>query len=80
MFYVSDDDLHCDLYIRFTQFDEAIAEIRRRVALPWDHEDNQASCIGWETCERQYWTFEYGASEHEVRKLHVATISAGGVV
>lgn len=83
MYYVIDDDLHYDLHIRFERFDDAVTEIRRRMALPWDDEENQASCIDWETCERQYWIFEYDDSSgtgYEVRKLHVATISAEGAV
>jgi|GEM_PF-804171 len=82
MFYVIEDDLHCDIYIRFDRCDAAVTEIRRRVALPWDDDENQVPCLDWETCERQYWIYECDdskGSEYEGRRLHMVTISAEGV-
>jgi len=83
MYYVVDDDLHYDLSLRFATFAEALAEIRRLAALPWDDEDAQAPCIDWETCERHYVNYEYDDSKgraEEVRQMPVATVSAQGVV
>ena len=80
MRYIVNDDLHDDLYLPYPTIEAAMVEIRRRVALPWDHDDNQAPCASWKTCERQYSIYEYDEETgDECRRLHICTICADGL-
>ena len=57
--FVIEDQLHAELQGEFASFDEALAELRRRASIPWDHEPNLAPCSSWETCGRSYEIVEY---------------------
>ncbi len=85
MTYVFEDDLHFDVTRIFPTVEAAMGEIRRRVALPYEHEDNEAPCVS-PTCGcRRYCIYECGERDlpyagYPGRKVHVCTISAEGVV
>lgn len=84
MRYFVDDDLHFDVTMPFPTVEEAMAEIRRRVALLYEHEDNESPCISPTCGRREYCIYKCEEGDFpfpgEGRKVHVCTISAEGVV
>lgn len=58
---------------------EAIAELRRRAAIPWDERPNVAPCMNWRNCGRRYELIEYDTSGTEVSRKLMLEISAAGV-
>lgn len=82
MFYI-EDEFHCELDGPYTTFEEALAELRRRATVAWDAPPNQAPCMSWQTCGREYHVLEYDGSgdlAKLMRKVHVLDISAKGTV
>jgi hypothetical protein len=66
----------------FDSFDEALAEILRRAAMPWDQYPNRAPCKQWSTCGRDYVIREYDAGTDPwtfIRAVPVVWVSALGV-
>lgn len=77
-----EDCLHCESDMNFETFEEAIAELTRRAAVPWDQPPNVAPCASWKTCGRDYQVLEYDVSHTPwklVRSVPVLSISAKGV-
>jgi hypothetical protein len=75
------DVIHCERQAIFDSFEEAIAELRRRAAIPHDGEPNRAPCTSWRTCGREYHILEYGDATTPwtlLRAVAVLTISADG--
>jgi hypothetical protein len=66
----------------FNTLDEALAELRRRSAVPWNEPPNQAPCVNWHACGRSYEIIEYDVSADswkEVRRIPALDVSAQGV-
>jgi hypothetical protein len=60
---------------------EAVAELRRRAALPWDEVPNVAPCTSWRTCGRAYEIVEYDTSSNpwkELRRIPFLEVNAAG--
>jgi hypothetical protein len=80
--FVIEDELHAEAQAgEFQTFDAAMAELRRRAAIPWDESPNVAPCQSWRTCGRSYEIIEYDVSAHprrEVRRLPALRVSAKG--
>lgn len=80
--FVIEDELHdewCGDY--FASYEEAIEELKRLAALPWDEEPNQAPCTSWKTCGRLYEIIEYSdIGRKELSRVPVLEISSEGVV
>ncbi|RYX84415.1 hypothetical protein EON83_09820 [bacterium] len=77
-----EDDAHCEIEYGYTTFDSAIAEIRRRVALPWSESPNCAPCVSWLTCGRDYIIQEYDNTTTPYtwgQRTSVVSIDATGV-
>lgn len=77
-----EDDLHSDILGEFPSREDALAEIRRRVAQPWDGPDNVAPCQRWRHCGRNYELVVYDESTsewHELSREAVVKIDAKGV-
>ena len=77
-----EDDNHCERGGTFERFEDAVAELRRRAAIPWDEPPNKAPCSSWRTCGRAYYVLEYDASGAQwirLREAAVLNISAKGV-
>ena len=72
-----EDELHADHIGRYATCYEALAEVRRRLAQPWDGEENRAPCESWQTCGRHYILFPPSAASGEW--ISVARIDAGSV-
>ena len=79
------DEAHSEMSPRrdtFGSFDDALAEVRRRVAVPWDQYPNRAPCRGWATCGRDYVIREYHTGTEPwtfVRAVPVVWLSAAGI-
>ena len=67
---------------RFLSLADALAELKRRAALPWDQLPNVAPCTSWRTCGRTYEIVEYDTSARpwkELRRIPCLRISSDGV-
>lgn len=76
-----EDDIHCERDRDFDSFESAIAELRRRAAVPWDEPPNRAPCKSWATCGREYHVLEYDTSQKPWKVLRdalVLVVSANG--
>ena len=79
--FIIEDELHAEPHGEFATRDEALAELERRAAIPWNVEPNIAPCMSWETCGRCYELVEYDTSVtpwRELRRERVLEISAAG--
>jgi hypothetical protein len=79
--FVVEDEAHAEPQGEFETFAEAVAELRRRAAMPWDREPNVAPCASWKTCGRRYEIVEYDTREtprREVKRAFVLEVSALG--
>jgi hypothetical protein len=80
--FLIEDEIHADHHGQFGSFELAVAELRRRAAIPWDQAPNVAPCVSWKTCERDYVVIEYDDSRlpwKELQRVAVLNISASGV-
>jgi hypothetical protein len=80
--FVIQDEAHAEPQGRFQTRQEAVAELRRRAAIPWDEEPNRAPCTNWRNCGRRYELVEYDehTSPWKVLSRSLALrISAAGV-
>ena len=79
---VIDDGIHCEHDGRFNTFEDAVAELRRRAAIPWDQEPNRAPCTSWRKCGREYHLLKYDDAQTPwklLRGVPVLNVSAKGV-
>jgi hypothetical protein len=80
--FVIEDEAHAEPQGEFETFDDALAQLRLRAAIPWDHEPNRAPCTSWRTCGRRYEVVEYDARQtlrRELDRVLVLEVSATGV-
>jgi len=80
--FVVEDESHAEPQGEFETFEDAMAELRRRAAMPWDREPNLAPCTSWKTCGRHYEVVEYDSRHtpwRELSRVSVLEISAAGV-
>jgi hypothetical protein len=75
------DDVHCENQEgKFDRFEDAVAELKRRATIPWDQAPNQAPCMGWKKCGREYCIEEYDITDPHhwkmVRRVEVLKISS----
>ncbi len=64
-----EDELHGEPGAEFATRDEAMAELQRLAILPWNEPPNQAPCVSWVTCGRNYVLLEYDQSFTPWRQL-----------
>jgi len=82
MKWILEDELHAERNGEFDNFDDLLAELRRRAEIPWDQEPNRAPCQSWRTCKRRYEFIEMSGDEsswREFRRTLALEISASGV-
>ena len=48
--FIIEDEFHANWCGEFGAFADALAEIRRRAALPWGEGPNSCPCQSWRTC------------------------------
>ncbi len=78
--FMIEDELHATQWGPYVTLAEAIAELRRRVLIPWDQEPNRAPCSSWQTCGRNYEIVECDDAWNELRHIPALKISAEKVV
>lgn len=79
--FVIEDEAHAEPQGEFATFQDALTELRRRAAIPWDRPPNVAPCQAWKTCGRRYEVIEYDARStpwRELRRSLVLEVSAEG--
>ncbi|MBB2964665.1 hypothetical protein [Methylobacterium sp. R2-1] len=79
--FVIEDELHSETTGQFSSREEAMMELRRVAALPWDAVPNQAPCRSWQTCGRSYELVEYDTEAtpwREVSRERILDISSAG--
>jgi len=79
--FIIEDEFHCEWCGRFSSFRQALDELIRRAAIPWDQAPNVAPCTSWATCGREYVVIEYDEAQtpwHEVKRTAVLNIRASG--
>jgi hypothetical protein len=67
----------------FDSFEEAVVELRRRAAIPWNESPNVAPCTNWKNCGRRYEVVEYDTSStpwKELGRVPALDISAAVVL
>ncbi|WP_456620173.1 MULTISPECIES: hypothetical protein [unclassified Bradyrhizobium] len=80
--FVIEDELHAEPQGQFQTRQQAVAELRRLAAIPWDEEPNCAPCTNWRNCGRRYELIEYDDSVRpwaELSRTLLLEISAAGV-
>ncbi len=81
--FIIEDEPHAEWQEgEFSSFDQALDELRRRAAVPWNQAPNTAPCTGWEKCGRSYEIIEYETSVDpwaEIARTPALKISAEGV-
>ncbi len=80
--FIIEDERHAEPQEgEFSTLSDAIAELKRRAALPWDKAPNQAPCMSWQTCGRTYEVVEYDTSVtpwRELQRFPVLDVTAAG--
>ena len=77
--FVLEDEIHAEQQGEFATFEEAVTEVKRRAAIPWDQQPNVAPCESWKTCGREYVIVHYDTSAEpwkEIRRIPALNISA----
>ena len=80
--FVIEDEAHAEPQGQFQSRADALAELRRRAAIPWDQVPNVAPCTSWKTCGRHYELIEYDDSIdpwRELSRIHALEISVRGI-
>jgi hypothetical protein len=80
--FVIEDEFHAEPKGQFSTREQALVELQRLAAIPWDEEPNRAPCTSWRTCGRQYELIEYDDSVTpwaELSRTLLLEISAAGV-
>ena len=79
--FVIEDGIHAEWVGPCERLEDALAELRRRAAIPWDQPPNRPPCTSSQTCRREYELQEYDASQTPwklLRRAPVLNISARG--
>jgi hypothetical protein len=80
--FVIEDETHSEWQGEFRSEHEALVELRRRAAIPWDQAPNQAPCTNWRNCGRNYYVIEFDNTREpwtELKRAKVLEISASQV-
>jgi hypothetical protein len=67
--WIIEDESHAEHIGDFPTREEALNELRRLAALPWDQPPNVAPCMSWRTCGRRYGLLEYDSAATPWREL-----------
>ncbi len=80
--FVIEDERHAELQDgKFASLAEAIEELKRRAAIPWNEEPNIAPCTSWRTCGRTYEVVEYDTTSalwKQIQRQALLEVTAEG--
>jgi len=77
-----EDELHSERHATFATFAEAVAELQRLAAAPWNSVPNLPPCENWQNCSRAYEVVEYNSEASpsaEVARRPALNVSSAGV-
>jgi hypothetical protein len=81
--FIIEDEFHAEIQDgRFETRLEAIEEMKRRAAIPWNEPPNCAPCMSWRTCGRRYEIVEFDDSRlpwKQLSRTPMLEVSADGV-
>jgi hypothetical protein len=81
--FIIEDEWHAEpLDGQFETREQAIDELRRVAAIPWNEAPNRAPCTSWMTCGRRYELIEYddtASSWTQISRAFAMEISGDGV-
>ena len=80
--FIIEDEAHSEYIAEVQTWEEAITELKRLSKIPWDKEPNQAPCISWKTCGREYIIIEFdgdGNSAKQLRRVSALGVSAESI-
>jgi hypothetical protein len=81
--FIIEDEQHAEPQAgEFVSMAEAVLELKRRAALPWNQPPNLAPCANWRTCGRTYEVIEYDTSTtpwKELSRSPQLKVSASGI-
>jgi hypothetical protein len=81
--FLIEDEAHAEQQPgEFATLADAISELKRRAAIPWDAEPNRAPCTNWRSCGRRYEIIEYDTATRpwkELQRLPGMNIRATGL-
>ena len=79
-----EDETHCQIVAGdLTTLAEAVTELTRLAAIPWNQQPNKPPCMGWHRCGRRYVIVECdeaGVPWQQLRRIRGVDISANGVI
>ncbi|MBZ6381079.1 hypothetical protein [Sphingomonas sanguinis] len=78
--FVIDDEWHAEPIGEYASRTEAMAELRRMAALPWDEHPNKCPCRSWRSCGRRYRLIEYDCDWRRLNNQAILDVSAKGTV
>jgi hypothetical protein len=64
------DEAHDERHGRFQTREEAVVELQRRAAIPWNEEPNRAPCTTWRNCGRRYELVECNDTRRHGKNCH----------
>lgn len=68
--FVIEDEAHAEQQGgRFQTREQAMAELQRLAAIPWNEEPNRAPCMNWLNCGRRYELVEYDDTKSPWKEL-----------
>ena len=76
--YTIEDERHDERLGEYSDLADAMAELKRLEAVPWDAPPNQAPCENWRECGRLYEIVEYDLSSRprkEIRRIAALEVS-----
>lgn len=79
--FVIEDEVHCDWHGHYATYADAVTELRHRAVCAWSEPPNQAPCMSWQTCGRDYVIIEFDDSHHpwkEIRRIPALKVDASG--
>src|ERR1700761_2081723 len=78
--FMIEDEIHDEVQGgEFQTREQAVAELERRAAIPWDAEPNVAPCTSWRGCRRRYVLVEYESSRYAASREAMLEVDASGV-
>lgn len=74
--FVIKDEWHTEPIGEYASRDEAVAELRRLAALPWNDAPNKCPCRSWRGCGRRYHLIEYDSDWRSLGDEALLDVSA----
>lgn len=81
--FIIEDELHSEWQKgQYATFADALSELKRRSAIPWNKAPNLAPCTNWQNCGRNYEIIEFDDTVspwNELSRTAVLEVRASGI-